>query len=103
MISVNRYYTFIIYSTLVFGIIFETPLVIFTGNKVGLLSIQMVKDFRRYAILFIFVFAGLFSPPDVFSQFLVAIPMILLYEFGILLCQFFGRPDPQKEEESSEN
>lgn len=92
MISVDSYFSFLIFSTLVFGVIFQTPLVIYTGYRSRLLSIDFLRSARRYAILVIFVLAGIFSPPDVFSQFLVALPMLLLYELGILLCRIFPRP-----------
>lgn len=92
MISVDSYFSFLIFSTLVFGVIFQTPLVIYTGYRSHLLSIDFLRSARRYAILVIFVLAGVFSPPDVFSQFLVAMPMLLLYELGILLCRIFPGP-----------
>lgn len=91
MISVDAWYTFLIYTTLVFGCVFETPLVLFAAHRAGLVSLPGLAELRRYAIVLIFLFAGIFSPPDVFSQFLVAVPMLILFELGILLCRLFPR------------
>ncbi len=91
MISVNAYYDFLIYTSLVFGIIFEMPLLMLFLNKLGIVSKKWLTSNRKYAVLLIFIVAGIFSPPDVFSQFLVAIPMLFLYELGIILIRITGK------------
>jgi len=91
MISVNAYYDFLIYTSLVFGIIFELPLLMMFLNKLGIVSKKWLTSNRKYAVLLIFITAGIFSPPDVFSQFLVAIPMLFLYELGIILIRITGK------------
>jgi sec-independent protein translocase protein TatC len=89
MISVDGYYTFLIYSTLTFGMIFQTPLAILTMCKLKILTPEFLKKSRRYMILIVFILGAIFSPPDIFSQFLVAIPMLFLFELGIFLCKIF--------------
>lgn len=91
MISVAAYYDFLIYTSIVFGVIFELPLVLLFLNWTGLVGARFLAANRKYAVLAIFILAGIFSPPDAFSQFLVAIPMLVLYEFGILLIRIAGR------------
>jgi len=91
MISVNAYYDFLIYTSLVFGIIFEMPLLMMFLNKLGIVTKKWLTSNRKYAVLLIFITAGIFSPPDVFSQFLVAVPMLFLYELGIILIRITGK------------
>ncbi len=67
-----------------FGIAFELPVILILLTRVGLLSAAKLASFRRYAIVLIFVAAAILTPPDVFSQLSLAIPMLVLYELSIL-------------------
>lgn len=71
---------------LVFGICFQTPLVMLLLERIGIMSAKIYREKRKFAILIMVVVAALLTPgPDVFSQCMLAVPMIALYEIGILL------------------
>jgi len=91
MISVSAYYDFLIGMSLVFGIVFELPVALLFMNLLGFVKVSWLVGNRKYAVLVIFIIGGIFSPPDVFSQFLVSVPMIVLYELGIVMIRVFGK------------
>jgi sec-independent protein translocase protein TatC len=90
MISVAAYCDFLVYTSLTFGVVFELPLLMIFSSLTGIISPKTFSSGRKYAILLIFIAAGVFSPPDVISQFLVAIPMLILYETGIIAVRLLG-------------
>lgn len=67
------------------GIVFQLPILIYFLSKVGLVTPMFLKKYRRHAIILILIVSAIITPPDVFSQILVALPLILLYEIGILI------------------
>lgn len=71
-----------------FGLVFELPMVIMILNQSGILPYETLKDNRRFTIVIAFVAAMLLTPPDIISQVMLALPIILLIELGILLCEF---------------
>lgn len=95
-ISVNRYVDFVLKFTLAFGAVFELPLAITLGVRMGLVTPQFLSKNRKYAILLSFVVAAILTPtPDAFNQILMAGPLCLLYEAGIVAARVFGRrPGP---------
>lgn len=90
MTDINSYLSFVLRLAFAFGVAFEMPLVILVLVKSGLVSIAWLKAKRSYIIVGCFVVAMLLTPPDVFSQILLAIPLWLLYEGGILLSSMLG-------------
>ena len=82
--AVSGYLAFSIGMLKVFGIAFQLPLVLVGLNRIGLLSKESVVKSRRYVIIGIFIFAAMLTPPDVVSQILLALPMLLLFEISIL-------------------
>ena len=68
-----------------FGIVFELPVVIYFLTKLGLVTTELLKKNRKYAILVIFIVAAILTPPDVVTQLMMAGPLIVLYEIGILV------------------
>ena len=68
---------------LAFGLVFEMPLFSYFLSKMGLLTPEAMRRHRKYAILAIFIIAAILTPPDVFSQCLMAAPMIVLYEISV--------------------
>ncbi len=96
VISVGSYVDFVLKFSLAFGAVFELPLAITLASRLGLVTPQFLSKNRKYAILFNFIAAAILTPtPDVFNQVLMAGPLCLLYELGILSARIFGRrPKP---------
>jgi sec-independent protein translocase protein TatC len=76
---------------LAFGITFELPIVIFFLARMGVVDYALLARNRKYALLGCFILGAIFSPPDVISQSVLAVPMFLLFEVGIWLAYFFGK------------
>ncbi|MFW6100994.1 MAG: twin-arginine translocase subunit TatC [Bacteroidota bacterium] len=81
------------------GLIFELPILIYFLSKAGLVYPDFLKTYRRHAIIIIFIMAAVITPPDVFSLALVTLPLVLLYEVGIVISK---RIERQKEREEAE-
>ena len=79
----QEYLSFLISLFLAFGLSFQLPLVLVVLARLGLFTAQSLKDFRRYAVVLIFILAAIATPPDVISQFALAIPLLILYEGAI--------------------
>jgi len=96
--TVGNYISFTMMFLLVFGITFEMPIVIFLLVKVGLVSRAFLKEKRRYVIVLIFIAAGVLTPTaDPFTQSMMAIPLLLLYEVSIFMARFAEKkPEPEK-------
>jgi sec-independent protein translocase protein TatC len=67
------------------GLVFELPIVAFFLTKIGIVTPAFMKKYRKHSILVIFILAAIITPPDIFSQTLVAIPLLILYEISILI------------------
>jgi len=87
--DIEAYLDFVLSMFLAFGMAFEVPIVVIVLARMGVVSIQKLKDFRSYFIVLAFVVAAIVTPPDVVSQLALAIPMCLLYEVGIWAAQIF--------------
>ena len=83
----SEYLSFLMTLILAFGISFQLPVVLVMLGRLGLISAQDLKDFRRYAIVFIFVAAAVLTPPDVVSQLALAFPLLFLYESAVWCIQ----------------
>lgn len=92
MTDISRYLDFLLSTFIAFGITFEVPIFVVVLVRVGIVSIEKLKDIRRYVLVGAFVAGAIFTPPDVVSQFMLAVPLYLLYELGILAAGLFGRP-----------
>jgi sec-independent protein translocase protein TatC len=98
LISIGNYVSFVIGLILPFGVIFQLPLIVLLLTGVGILHPDVLVRNRKYIILLIFVLAAVLSPPDIVSQVLMALPMLLLYELSILLCRVVFRQKLQERE-----
>jgi len=85
MITFSNYLQFVINTLLSFGVIFELPIVMVLLNRFGLVRVSFLKKNRKLFILVIFIIAAILTPPDVVSQILLGIPMLALFEIGIIL------------------
>ena len=92
MIRASEYLSFVGSFVLAFGVVFELPLILVFLTKIGIASPEFLRQKRRYAIVFIFILSAILTPPDCASQFLMAIPLLVLYELGIVLSKMFYRP-----------
>ena len=89
--SIYEFISFVITLTLILGIAFEVPLIIVFAVQLGLVQIATLKEYRRYVIVAIFVLAAIFTPPDVVSQLMVAFPLIICYEIGIIVASIISK------------
>jgi sec-independent protein translocase protein TatC len=94
MLSVGNYVDFCLKFILAFGVIFELPLVIIFLTRFGIVTPATLAHHRKYAVLMAFVMAAVLTPtPDAFNQILMSVPIILLYEIGILLSRIMWRKE----------
>ena len=84
-IDALKYLNFMLQFSLVMGLVFELPIVMMFLIKTGIVDINTFRKQRRIAILVIFIIAAVLTPPDVFTMFLMGVPMLFLYELGIIL------------------
>ncbi len=89
--DIEAYFSFVITMFLAFGITFEIPIVVMVLVRFGVVSLERLRDARPYVIVGSFVVAAIITPPDVLSQFLLAVPMCLLYEAGLFMARFVGK------------
>lgn len=101
--SAKEYLSFATKLLLAFGIVFEFPTVLLLLSRLGIVTAEFLRQYRRYAILGFFVLAAFITPPDVVSQLLVAVPLVFLYEFSILLVKLIGGPRKGGEEIQEED
>jgi sec-independent protein translocase protein TatC len=97
-LSLQWYLSFVTRLILGFGIVFELPVFTLFLAKMGIVTADMMKKYRKYAIVGIFMMAAIFTPPDVFTQTMMAIPLIILYEISIYVAKIFGRKKVTEEE-----
>ncbi|GBG01101.1 Sec-independent protein translocase protein TatC [Azospira sp. I13] len=91
MTDIDKYLSFVLSTFVAFGITFEVPVIVIVLVRIGLVDIAKLKEWRPYVIVGAFVIGAIFTPPDVLSQIMLAVPLWLLYELGIILASFIGR------------
>jgi sec-independent protein translocase protein TatC len=87
---------------LAFGLVFELPLVLTFMARLGIVSVGFLKKNRKYALLLFFAGAAILTPPDVVTQVMMALPLMVLYEISILGARVFGKKKPVPEPEPAE-
>ena len=96
--DIEAYFSFVLTMFLAFGITFEIPIVVVMLVRLGMVSIEKLREARPYVVVGAFVIAAVVTPPDVLSQFLLAVPMCLLYEVGLIAARFIVvRPKEESE------
>jgi len=85
IITMGQYISFVFMLTVALGLVFQLPLVMLLLSKIGFITPDKFISWRKYAILAIFIIAAIVTPPDPFTQSMTAVPMIVLYELGILI------------------
>ena len=101
-ISIQQYISFLLTVFLIFGIVFEMPVVTVVLTALGILRAEWLAKGRKIMIVAIFFLAAVITPPDVISQILIAVPMLLLYEISIILCRIVGKKRKQAAEAAEE-
>jgi sec-independent protein translocase protein TatC len=100
--DIEAYFSFVITMFLAFGVTFEIPIVVIVLVRLGVVSIEKLRAARPYVIVGAFVVAAVVTPPDVLSQFMLAVPMCLLYEAGLIMARFVGVRSKAEETPSQE-
>jgi sec-independent protein translocase protein TatC len=88
MTDIEKYLSFVMTTFVAFGVAFEVPVIVVVLVMVGIVELSTLKEWRSYVIVGAFVIAAIFTPPDVVSQLMLAIPLCLLYELGMLMARF---------------
>ena len=100
--DIEAYFSFVITMFLAFGVTFEIPIVVILLVRMGLVTLEKLREARPYVIVGAFVVAAIVTPPDVLSQFMLAVPMCLLYEAGLLMARFIHVPAKDESENTGQ-
>ena len=98
MLAIDKYVSFLFGFVLPFGLAFELPVALYITTKMGLTDYKMLASKRKFVILAVVVIAAFLTPPDVVSQIMLSIPILILFEVSLLICKVV-RPKPQEKTE----
>jgi len=98
MTDIDKYLSFVLTMFVAFGLTFETPVVVIVLVRLRIVSLDKLRAARPYVIVGAFIIGAVFTPPDVISQLLLAVPLWLLFELGLLLARFVSAGAPVEEE-----
>jgi len=96
-IDINSYIALVKTTSLATGLVFELPVVIYFLSRFGIVSPEILRDYRRYSIVIILIIAAIVTPPDVISQIIVSIPLLILYEISIYISKFVYKKQEENE------
>ena len=96
MTDIGKYLDFVLTLFIAFGVTFEVPIIVIVLVRMGFIQIQKLKEWRPYMIVGAFVLGAIFTPPDIVSQTMLAVPLWLLYELGIFLAKFVPPGEEKK-------
>ena len=99
MTDIDKYLSFALTLFLAFGITFEVPVAVVLLVRMGVISVDKLREIRPYVIVGAFVIGAVFTPPDVISQLMLAFPLWLLYELGIVVAGVLVKPRPAEDEQ----
>jgi sec-independent protein translocase protein TatC len=89
--TVDSYISMIKTSVIACGLFFELPIIIYFLSKLGLVTPEFLRNYRKYSIVIILIVAAIVTPPDVVSQVIVSIPMMIIYELSIYISVFVNK------------
>lgn len=95
MTDIGKYLDFVLTMFMAFGITFEVPIAVVLLVKMGMVSVAKLREIRPYVIVGAFVIGAIFTPPDIISQFMLATPLWVLYELGIIVAAMITKPRPE--------
>jgi len=90
MTDIEKYLSFVMTTFVAFGVTFEVPVVVVVLVRIGIVELATLRQWRPYVIVGAFIVGAIFTPPDVISQLMLAIPLCLLFELGLLVARFTG-------------
>jgi sec-independent protein translocase protein TatC len=99
--DIDNYLSFVLTMFIAFGVTFEVPIVVVLLVRMNVVTLKKLKEIRPYVIVGAFVISAVVTPPDVFSQLILAIPLIVLYEAGIIAARLIVRKQPIAVEDAS--
>jgi sec-independent protein translocase protein TatC len=100
--DIDAYFSFVIGMFVAFGLTFETPIVLVALTRLGIVSVAKLRGIRPYFVVGAFIMAAVVTPPDVTSQLLLAVPLCLLFELGLLLSAILDRMFPRESDAEAE-
>jgi sec-independent protein translocase protein TatC len=100
--DIDNYLSFVLTMFIAFGVTFEVPIIVVLLVRMNLLTVKKLKEIRPYVIVGAFIVAAVVTPPDVFSQLILALPLIVLYEAGIIAARIFVGTGEKPADEKSE-
>ena len=103
MTDISKYLSFVLSMFIAFGVTFEVPVFVIVLVRTGVITVEKLKEVRPYVIVGAFVIAAIFTPPDVVSQFMLAVPLCLLYELGIFIAVFMKKKQQSEEKAAADS
>lgn len=100
--DIESYFGFVMTLFIAFGVTFEVPIVVIVLVRMGLITVEKLKQIRPYVIVAAFVIAAVITPPDIMSQLLLAVPLCLLFEVGLIVAPMFAKATEAPEETEEE-
>lgn len=100
-IKIGSYISLVRSSVLASGLIFELPIIMFFLTKMGLITPEFLKKYRKHALVIVLILAAIITPPDIISQIIVAIPILILYEVSIFISKVVIKRELKKEQENA--
>ena len=101
MTDIEKYLSFVMGTFLAFGATFEVPVIVIVLVRMRVVELATLREWRSYVIVGAFVIGAIFTPPDVISQFMLAVPLCLLYELGLLMARFVSNPQAAQPDSDS--
>jgi len=102
MTDIDKYFNFVLGMFVIFGVTFEIPVAVVLLVRMGVVSVEKLREIRPYVIVGAFVVGAVFTPPDPVSQLMLAVPLWLLYELGILVAGALVKPAPPEDSAEAE-
>lgn len=102
-IAIDFYIGFLIRLMLIFGVVFELPVISYFLGKVGFITSAVMRKYRRHAIVVIFFVAAVLTPPDPMTQIMLGVPLVLLYELSIYIVIMVEKANKRREKEASDS